>query len=67
MIKYVGRMKWREVMIVLRDNNMPLKVKRRFCKIVVRPDMMYGAKCLVINKKEKIKIKIADMRMLRGL
>lgn len=52
---------------VLRDNNMSLKVKRRFCKVVVRPEMTYGTKCWAINKKEEIKIKIADMRILRGL
>lgn len=52
---------------VLRDNNMPLKVKERFCEVVMRPALMYGAKCRAINKKEEIKMKTAEMRMLRGL
>ncbi|XP_070049226.1 uncharacterized protein [Nicotiana tomentosiformis] len=40
-----GWMKWRLASGVLCDKNVPLKLKGKFCKVVVRPTMLYGAEC----------------------
>lgn len=50
---------------VLCYKKVPLKVKRMLYKTVVRPTMVYGSECWAINKKEKLKIKVGKMRILR--
>lgn len=40
-------------------------VKGKFYKTIVRPAMAYGSECWVLNKKEEIKTKIEEMKMLR--
>lgn len=36
-----------------------------FCKIVIKPTMLYGVECLEIKRAYKQKIKVIEMRMLR--
>lgn len=50
---------------ILSDKKVSLKMKRKFYKTVVRPTMIYGFECGAINKKMKLKAKLAEMRMLR--
>jgi hypothetical protein len=38
-------LKWRQAFGVLCDPRVPLKLKRKFYRIVIRPTMLYGAEC----------------------
>lgn len=46
------RMKLREVIGVLCDKKVQLKVKRKFYKTVVKPAIIYGSMCWALNKKK---------------
>lgn len=43
----------------------PLKIKGKFYKTVVRAAIMYGFEFLAINKKERLKVDVAEVRMQR--
>ncbi|KAI0523438.1 hypothetical protein KFK09_005833 [Dendrobium nobile] len=43
----------------------PLKLKGKFYKMVVRPAMLYGAECWPLKEKHNTKLSVAKMRMLR--
>ncbi|XP_060211622.1 uncharacterized protein LOC132639158 [Lycium barbarum] len=60
-----GWMKWRLASGVLCDKKVPLKLKGRFYKVVVRPTLLYGAECWAVKSSHVQKIKVAEMRMLR--
>lgn len=45
----------------------PLKVKEKLYKTVVKSEKMYTAECWAINKKEEIKLKVVEMRMLKWM
>ncbi|KAI0502544.1 hypothetical protein KFK09_017497 [Dendrobium nobile] len=51
----VGWMKWRNASGLLCDRKLPLKLKEKFYKIVVRPAMLYGAKCWPLKVKHNMK------------
>lgn len=53
--------------LVLCHKKLLLKVKETFNKIVVRPAISYGSKCWTINKKIKIKMKVAEMIILKWM
>lgn len=42
-------------------------IYRKLYKTVVTPAMMCGSDCMTTNKKEKLKIKVAEMRMLKWM
>ncbi|XP_070006676.1 uncharacterized protein [Nicotiana sylvestris] len=63
----VGWMKWRLASGVLCDKRVPLTLKGKFYKAVVRPTMMYGAECWPVKKSHIQKMKVAEMRMLRWM
>lgn len=45
-------MKWREALGVFGDNKkMPFRLKDEYYKVVVKPVMLYGSECWVINNK----------------
>lgn len=46
---------------------MPLKIKGKFYRVVVRPIFMYEAKCWHINKVQVQKIMVVEMRTIRWL
>lgn len=60
-------MKWRESTGILCNKKVPLKVKGKFHNTVVRLATMYGSVCWMTNKKNEIKLKVAEMRKLRLL
>jgi hypothetical protein len=41
----VGWLKWRQASGILCDPRVPLKLKRKFYRTVIRPTMLYGAEC----------------------
>ncbi|XP_009759062.2 uncharacterized protein [Nicotiana sylvestris] len=62
-----GWMKWRIDSGVLCDKNVPLRLKDKFYKVVVRPTILYGAECWPIKSSLVQQMNIAEMRMLRWM
>uniref|UniRef100_A0A1S3YG52 Reverse transcriptase domain-containing protein n=1 Tax=Nicotiana tabacum TaxID=4097 RepID=A0A1S3YG52_TOBAC len=60
-------MNWRLVSGLLCDENVPLKHKGKFYKVVVRPTMLYGVECWLVTNSHVQKMKVAEMRMLRWM
>ncbi|KAH0436082.1 hypothetical protein IEQ34_026489 [Dendrobium chrysotoxum] len=59
----VGWLKWRNASGLLCDRKVPLKLKGKFYKMVVRPAMLYGAECWPLKEKHNSKLSVAEMRM----
>lgn len=60
-------MKWISVSWVLCDRKMPLKLKGKFSKIVIRLAMLYGTICWAIQKQHVHKMSVTEMIMLRWI
>ena len=60
-----GWVKWRNASRVLYDRHIPLKLKEKFYKTVIRPAILYGTKCWTILKQHVNKLSVTKMRMLR--
>uniref|UniRef100_A0A1U7YLA6 Uncharacterized protein LOC104250021 n=1 Tax=Nicotiana sylvestris TaxID=4096 RepID=A0A1U7YLA6_NICSY len=58
-----GWMKWRLSSDVLCDRNVPLRLKVKFYRVVVRPAMLYGAECWPVKNSHVQKMRVAEMRM----
>ncbi|XP_070024870.1 uncharacterized protein [Nicotiana sylvestris] len=63
----VGWMKWRLTSGVLCDKKVPLKLKGKFYRAVIRPAMLYGDECWSVKNSHIQKMKVAKMRMLRWM
>ena len=61
----IGWMKWREVSGVMCDRKMPVELKDKVFKTIIRPAMTYGSECWAVKKKDENKLDLAEMRMLR--
>nr|XP_009775252.1 PREDICTED: uncharacterized protein LOC104225182 [Nicotiana sylvestris] len=57
-------MKWRLAFGVLYDKNVPLRLKGKFYRVVVRPATLYGAECWSVKTSHIQKMRVAEMRML---
>ncbi len=44
---------------------MPVKLKDKVFKTIIRPAMTYGSECWAVKKKDENKLNSAEMRMLR--
>jgi hypothetical protein len=62
-----GWLKWRQAFGVLSDPRVPLKLKGKFYRTVIRPDMLYGAECWPTKRRHVEQLSIAEMRMLRWI
>ena len=58
-------MKWKEVSGVMCDRKMPVELKDKVFKTIIRPAMTYGSECWAVKKKDENKLNSAEMRMLR--
>ncbi|XP_075093167.1 uncharacterized protein LOC142177455 [Nicotiana tabacum] len=63
----VGWMKWRLATGVLCDKKVPLLLKGKFYRAVVRPAMLYGTECWPVKISHIQRMKVAEMRMLRWM
>ena len=58
-------MKWRSAPGVLCDCRIPIKLKGKFYKTVIRPVLLYGIKCWAVKRKNIQKMSVVEMIMLR--
>ena len=63
----VGWQKWKNASGVLCDRKMPLRLRGRVYRVVVRPALLYGAECWPIKKTQVQKMRVAEMRMIRWI
>ena len=61
--------RWRDqfdyVLGVMCDKNMPIKLKNKIYKTIVKPAMIYGSECWAVKKNDTQKLHTTEMRMLR--
>ena len=60
-------MKWKQLTGVLCDKKVPIKLKYKVYKTVIKPTMTYGAECWAVRKKDENRLHVAEMRMLRRI
>ena len=68
--KNLDRLAWnklREVTGVICDKKVPVKLKHKIYKTVIRPNMTYGVECWTMKKKDAMLMNKTEMRMLRWI
>ena len=45
----------------------PIKLKDKLYKTVIKPTMTYGAECWAVRKKDENRLHVAEMMMLRWI
>ena len=60
-------MKWKQLTGVLCDKKVPIQLKDKVYKTVIKPTMTYGAECWAVRKKDENRLHVAEMRMLRWI
>ena len=58
---------WKKCSGVLCDRRMPVKLKGKVYKTVIRPAMLYGAETWATTKRQEKRIEVTEMRMLRWM
>ncbi|XP_063532819.1 uncharacterized protein LOC134743355 [Cydia strobilella] len=59
-----GWIKWRQVSGTTCDPRMPLKLKGKIYRTIVRPVVMYGSECWAMKVTDERRVHAAEMRML---
>ena len=62
-----GWRNWKKCSGVLCDRRMPVKLKGKVYKTVIRPAMLYGAETWATTKRQEKRIEVTEMRMLRWM
>jgi len=62
-----GWQKWKKTYGVLCDKKIPLRLKGRVHRMVVRPTLLYGVECWPIKKTQVQRLMVAEMRMIRWM
>ena len=63
----IGWQKWKKASGVLCNKRIPLKLKGRVYRMVVRPTLLYGAKCWPIKRSHLQRMKVVEMRMIHWI
>jgi hypothetical protein len=63
----VGWLKWRQASGVLCDPRVPLKLKGKFYRTVIRLTMLYGTEYWPTKKRHVQQLSAAEMRILRWI
>ena len=58
---------WKQLTGVLCNKKVPIKLKDKAYKTVIKPTMTYGAECWAVRKKDENRLHVAEMRMLRWI
>ena len=61
----IGWMKWKEKSWIMCDRKVPVELKDKVFKAVIRPAMTHGSECWAVKKKDDSKLNSAEMRILR--
>ena len=61
----IGWMKWKAESGVMCDRKMPVELKDKVFKTIIRPAMTHRSECWAVKKKDENKLNSAEMRMLR--
>ncbi|KAI5094295.1 hypothetical protein C0J45_16019 [Silurus meridionalis] len=56
---------WRRVIGVICDRRVPVRVKMKVYRIVVRPAMLYGLETVALSKRQEVELEVAELKMLR--
>ncbi len=59
--------KWRDMSGIVRDKRMPVSLKAKIYRTVIRPVLLYGAETWALRKKEEMLLERTEMRMLRWI
>ena len=62
----VGWQKWKAASGVLCDKRVPLGLKDKVYRVVVRPVVLYGSECWPLKKTHAQRLMVAEMRMISG-
>ena len=62
-----GWRNWKKGSRVLCDRRVPVKLKGKVYKTVIRPAMLYGAETWATTKRQETWIDVTEMRMLRWM
>ncbi|XP_075087869.1 uncharacterized protein LOC142169844 [Nicotiana tabacum] len=60
-------MKWRLASDVLWNKNVPVRLKGKFYKVVVKPTLLYGTEYWPVKNSHTHKLKVDEMRILRWI
>ena len=60
-------MKWKDLSGVLCDKKMPVRIKGKVYKTVIRPVLLYGAETWALKRREEEMLERTEMRMLRWI
>ena len=59
--------RWRDLSGVIYDKKVPVKLKSKLYKIVVRHAMVYGSERWALRKQEEQRLHTTDMKLLRWI
>ncbi|KAA5655339.1 hypothetical protein F3G58_31385, partial [Pseudomonas aeruginosa] len=62
-----GWMKWRQVTGTICDSHIPLPLKGKIYKTLIRPAVLYGSACWTTKVADERRLHAAEMRMLRWM
>ena len=58
---------WRGLSGVICDKKVPVKLKNKLYKTVIRPTLIYGSECWALHKPEQQRMHTTEMKMLRWI
>jgi len=60
-------MRWREAWGVLNDERIPMRLKRKFYRSIVRPTILYNSECWGVNRRIELNTSVAEVRILKWI